>query len=157
MKILVWCSFALLTITGIFRIVQQNTLENALWLTGTWENKTPRGSVFETWSYRGGNSLSGKSYQIKEADTIIFETVTIQQENDQLLYTPTVTNQNNGKPVIFKSTYITESQLKFENPEHDFPQMITYTKITQDSLVAEISGTSKGNFRKVTFPMKKVK
>jgi hypothetical protein len=45
----------------------------------------------------------------------------------------------------------------FENPAHDFPQFISYTKITTDSLVAEISGTKNGQARKQRFPMKRIK
>lgn len=46
--------------------------------------------------------------------------------------------------------------LVFENPMHDFPQIISYTKITCDSLVAQISGEKNGQERKQAFPMKRV-
>jgi len=60
-------------------------------------------------------------------------------------------------PVRFATKTISETQLVFENPQHDFPQTISYTKITADSLVAEISGTKNGHERKQIFPMKRVK
>ena len=95
---------------------QTNHIKKAEWLIGTWENKTPKGSIYETWSKASDNELTGKSYIVKEQDTIVFE-----------------------------------------NPQHDFPQIISYTKINADSLVAEISGSKNGQELKQTFPMKRVK
>ena len=54
-------------------------IDKAMWLIGTWENKTSRGSVYESGRING-NELSGKSYAVKGADTIIFRTVQLKQE-----------------------------------------------------------------------------
>lgn len=79
------------------------------------------------------------------------------QEKEGLVYIPTVKDQNVGLPIRFALASISNSQLVFENKEHDFPQMITYTQINSDSLVAEISGVENGKERKESFPMKRVK
>lgn len=138
-------------------IKQTNDIENAEWLIGTWENKTSRGSIYETWSKTTDNEFSGKSYIVKEQDTIVFENIRLVQEQDGLFYIPTVKNQNDGLPVRFSTKTISETQLTFENPKHDFPQFISYIQISADSLVAEISGIKNGQERKQTFPMKRVK
>ena len=139
-------------------------IKKAEWLIGTWENlpdgkagKTPKGSIYETWSKTNGNEFSGKSYIVKEKDTIVFEKIRLAQEQDGLFYIPTVKNQNNGLPVRFAAKTISKTQLVFENPQHDFPQIISYTKIGADSLVAEISGIKNGQERRQTFSMKRVK
>ncbi|OPC45202.1 DUF6265 family protein [Elizabethkingia anophelis] len=132
-------------------------IDKAMWLIGTWENKTSRGSVYESWKKINGNELSGKSYAVKGADTIIFETVQLKQEGNNLYYIPTVRNQNDGKPVSFKAYTITDYKMVFGNPEHDFPQSVSYTKVNADSLVAEISGVKNGNVRHQTFPMIRLK
>lgn len=134
-----------------------NQIEKAQWLIGSWENKTPRGSIYETWSKTNDNEFSGKSYFINEKDTIVFENIQFVQEQGRLFYIPTVKNQNNGLPVRFSSKTISETQLVFENPEHDFPQIISYTKISADSLVVEILGTKNGKETKQNFPMKRLK
>lgn len=134
-----------------------HTAELPQWLVGTWENKTTRGSVYETWQNAADGELHGKSYAVKGGDTLVFETVRLAKEKDVLYYIPTVPNQNQGKAVRFKATSIKEDRLTFENPEHDFPQVITYTRISEDSLVAEISGTRQGQVRKQTFPMRRIK
>ncbi len=137
-------------------INQPTDIKKAEWLIGTWENKTPKGSIYETWSKVSDQEYSGKSYIVKEQDTMVFETIRLVQEEDELYYIPTVKNQNDDLPVRFMAKVISETQLVFENPQHDFPQVISYTKINADTLVAEISGTRNGQERKQTFPMKRV-
>ena len=134
-----------------------NDLKKAEWLIGTWENKTPKGSIYETWSQTNDHELSGKSYFVKEKDTIVFETIRIVQEPDGLFYIPTVKNQNDGLPVRFAAKTISETQLVFENAQHDFPQVISYTKNNAGALTAEISGTKNGQERKQVFSMQRIK
>jgi len=136
---------------------QTYDIKKAEWLIGTWENKSLKGSIYETWSKTNDIELSGKSYILKEKDTIVFENIRLVQETDSLFYIPIVKNQNEGLPVRFSAKTISETQLIFENPQHDFPQIISYTKINTDSLTAEISGTKNDQNCKQTFPMKRVK
>ena len=151
---LLWL-FGLLTV-GIFSGTNNHEIKNASWLIGTWENKTTRGSMYEHWAAGGSQELLGKSFILRGSDTVIFETIRLVQEGELLIYIPTVKNQNQGLPVRFPSTSVNEDQLVFENPQHDFPQKITYTRVGKDSLVAEISGIRNGKAGKQTFPMKRV-
>ena len=136
---------------------QANSIKDAEWLIGTWENSTTRGSIYETWSKTNVKMFSGKSYAIKEKDTLVFETIQLVWEQNSLYYIPTVKNQNGGLPVRFASKKISDTQLVFENLQHDFPQVISYSKMGSDSLVAEILGTKNGQERKQRFAMKRVK
>jgi hypothetical protein len=136
---------------------QTNDIKKAEWLIGTWENKTLKGSIYETWSKANDNELSAKSYIVKENDTIVFENIQLVQEQDELFYIPKVKGQNDDLPVRFTAKITTDTTMIFENPNHDFPQIISYTQINADSLVAEISGTKNGKERKQTFPMKRMK
>lgn len=138
-------------------VKQTNDIKKAEWLIGTWENETPKGSIYETWSKTNDNEFSGKSYIIKDKDTIVFENIRLVQEHNGLFYIPTVKSQNDALPIRFAAKTISKTQLVFENPQHDFPQIISYTKITSDSLVAEISGTKNGKEHKQKFPMKRLK
>jgi hypothetical protein len=132
-------------------------IKQAEWLIGTWESKTARGSLYETWTKVGDVGFSGKSYILKEKDTVVFETIQLVQEQGGVFYIPTVKNQNGGLPVRFALKNISDTALIFENPQHDFPQIISYTKISADSLMAEISGTINGQERKQAFAMRRVK
>ena len=135
---------------------QAGGIKKAEWLIGTWENKTGKGSIYETWSKVDDNAFLGKSYAVKEMDTIVFENMRLVREQNGSFYIPVVKNQNDGLPVRFAAKTITGKQLVFENAEHDFPQVISYTKISADSLVAEISGIKNGQERRQMFPMKRV-
>lgn len=140
-----------------FTIQLDRDISRADWLIGTWIQKTSKGNVYETWVRKNATTFNGKSYMLKEKDSLIFETVQLLQADSRLFYIPTVKNQNNGLPVSFKEKKISETQLIFENLEHDFPQVISYTKITPDSLLAEISGIKNGKYNTRSFPMKRVK
>lgn len=146
-----------LTALSAWSTKQTKDISKAEWLIGTWENRTPKGIIFETWSKETNVEFSGKSYIIQEKDTVVFENIRLIQGQDGLIYIPTVKNQNDDLPVHFASKVISETRLVFENPEHDFPQVISYTKINSDSLVAEISGTKDGRERRQVFAMKRTK
>ncbi|HOY12444.1 MAG TPA: DUF6265 family protein [Saprospiraceae bacterium] len=151
------CLFFCFLILCAWTIKESYEIKKVEWLIGTWENKTSRGSMYESWNKLNDSVLSGKSYIINEKDTIVFETIQIVQEENKLFYIPTVKNQNGNLPIRFAGKNITENQLIFENPDHDFPQIISYTKIGLDSLIAVISGVKNGQERKQTFAMKRVK
>ena len=122
-------------------------LEKAEWFLGEWGNVTPEGELTERWKQENDSVYLG--------DTVFAETVRLEEASGKLTYTVTVPGQNNGQPVPFKMTSATDSQLVFENPQHDFPSKIVYNKITADSIMAEISGMEKGKPASQQFAMKK--
>ncbi|MEJ5995557.1 DUF6265 family protein [Pedobacter sp. Du54] len=155
-KIFLFTVVSLLIFCG-WTATQSDSLSKAQWLIGTWENKTARGSIYETWVKKSDDEFLGKSYMKKENDTLVLEHIRLVKEANQLFYIPAVKNQNEGLPIRFGLKISSDTQLVFENPEHDFPQIISYTRINRDSLIAEISGTKNGQPRKQTFPMKKLR
>lgn len=136
---------------------QSNHIKEAGWLIGTWENKAQSGSIYETWKKTSESEFSGISYTIEQNDSVVFENIRLIQEKDSLFYVPTVINQNDGLPIRFGAKSISDMELVFENLQHDFPQIISYTRINSDSLVAEIKGVSNGKERRLVFPMKRLK
>jgi hypothetical protein len=98
----------------------------------------------------------GESYfVVGSRDTVFSEHVRLEDANGKLAYIVTVPGQNNEQPVHFEMTSSNESQVIFENPQHDFPNKIIYNKVGNDSLVAEISGIKKGKPALEKFRMKK--
>ncbi len=142
---------------NVTKIKKYSKLEEAKWLIGTWENKTKEDNLTETWSQLNDSTLSGKTTFIVGKDTIFTETIEIVQISDSILYNTKVSNQNEGRTVSFKASTLTENQIVFENSKHDFPQKITYNKISSDSLVAKISGKKDGKEALEEYPMKKNK
>lgn len=138
-------------------VKKANNIRTTDWLIGTWEHKTTKGSIYENWSKTGDNELAGKSYMLKNKDTIVFETIRLVQEKARLFYIPAVKDQNGGHPVRFEGKVISGKQMVFENQTHDFPQIISYSKIGKDSLQAEISGLKNGKPDRRNFPMRRIK
>lgn len=134
---------------------EKDKIKIANWLLGKWESKIDEGTLCETWEFLNDSTFQAKSLFIKNKDTLHFETITLQQNGEELFYNATVKGQNNDKSVPFKLTIATEKQLVFENPKHDYPQKITYTLITKDSLVTEIYGIELGKPSSEKFGMKK--
>lgn len=134
---------------------KERKIKKAEWLIGTWANESPYGNLSESWQKENDSVYRGQSFFIKGKDTIHSESIALAERNGEVFYSPTVQGQNGDKPVDFKMTAATDKQLVFENPAHDFPQKITYTKITNDSLVAEISGKQQGKPASEKFAMKK--
>lgn len=134
---------------------EKDKIKSANWLLGKWETKTADGNLSESWKQLNDSTFQGKSFFIKNKDTLHFETIILQQKGEELIYSATVKGQNNDKPVPFTITSETEKQLVFENPKHDYPQKITYTQIKKDSLVASISGVQLGKPSSEKFGMKK--
>lgn len=152
---------AIVTFTLVFssckkeETVTKGKIKMAEWLIGNWENKTDQGTLSENWEKTNDSVFHGQSYFIKKKDTLHSELVELSQKGEELIYSPVVKGQNNDLPVAFKLTSATANQLVFENLAHDFPQRISYKRITADSLLAEISGKQQGNPTSESYPMKR--
>jgi hypothetical protein len=149
----------ILVITLTFASCQKSKVVSKIvvadWLLGNWENKSPDGNLFESWKKVNDSLFIGESYFIKGKDTLHFEKIQMKQKGEILYYIATVKGQNNDKPVTFIHNDTIEKQLVFENPKHDFPQKIMYSRITKDSIAIQISGIQQGKPSSERFSMKK--
>ncbi|MCE3283382.1 MAG: hypothetical protein K0Q66_2119 [Chitinophagaceae bacterium] len=132
-------------------------IKKAQWLLGSWKSSTSHGIALESWQVASDSSFTGVSHFIQGKDTVSSESIRLVQDGNDLLYIPTVKNQNNSQPVTFRMTSSTNDQFVFENPAHEYPQKITYTRISSDSLLAVVSGKMDGKENVQQFPMRKLK
>ncbi len=132
-------------------------LEKAGWLLGNWGNTSAEGVLSESWEKTNDSVYKGESYFVVKNDTVFSESIQLEETNGKLVYVVTVPDQNDAKPVRFEMTSINNNSFVFENLQHDYPNKIVYTKITNDSLVAKIFGTQKGKPATETFAMAKLK
>lgn len=130
-------------------------LDSNSWLLGTWTDSSKMGKATETWQKENDSTYSAESFIVSEKDTIFYEQVKLEQRNNEIYMIVKTRGQNDNEAVNFKLRSENAEALAFENPQHDFPTLITYTKIKSDSLYAEISGITKGQERKIGFPFKK--
>lgn len=131
-------------------------MHTASWLEGVWSVRAGNGDTFESWRKIDDSTFAGESYVVRNEDTVVLETISLEERLGQIRYVPTVSGQNEGLPVVFTNTKFTPEELVFENREHDFPQKIHYRKVDIDSMVAEISGFFEGDSASRQFPMRKL-
>nr|WP_314835169.1 DUF6265 family protein [uncultured Flavobacterium sp.] len=136
---------------------EKDKIKLAHWLLGNWENKSVEGSLTENWEKVNDSTYKATSYFTKGKDTLHFETIRLQQKGETLTYIATVQGQNDDKPVAFNLITATDKQLVFENLKNDYPQKISYTQISKDSLVTEISGMQQGKISSEKYKMGKRK
>jgi Domain of unknown function (DUF6265) len=157
MKRLLPILLAVVVFFAAFTLANDKPIEKAQWILGRWEYIDKEGLLTEEWTKQNDSVFVGYSSYVMHGETLFEEQLRLEQRDKQLYYIPTVKNQNGGKAVEFKLTAITANSFVFENPAHDFPQTISYTHPTKDSLVAEISGTENGKFKRQQFLMVKTK
>lgn len=107
---------------------------------GTWQLENS--NTFETWE-TCDNFIAGKVIKIENGDTLFVENLRILSDKNAIYYEATVPLQNKGKAVRFKLTEQNNNKFVFENPEHDFPQKISYTFLNKKEMKAIISGGNK--------------
>lgn len=146
-----------LALTSCGKSKEVSKIVVADWLPGKWENKTADGNLLEIWKKTNDSVYDGQSFFIKGKDTLHFEAIQLKQKGENLLYVSTIRGQNNDESVTFLHNLEIEKQLVFENPKSDYPQKITYTPITKDSLVIEISGIQQGKPSSGKYSLKRIK
>lgn len=121
------------------------------WLLGHWDRTNVRAgtSAFEAWKKESDFEYSGMGVSMKGTDTTFVEKLKIEIKDNQIYYVADV--RENATPTYFKVTKITEHGFVSENPDHDFPKMISY-ELEGGILTAVISD---GGEKKMGFVFKK--
>lgn len=112
-------------------------------LQGTWkiENK----EIYEHWDQLNENTLKGLSYKVRNNQIFVSEYLEISRNQNDIIYTASVLNQNKGRAVNFKMTK-TDSTFTFENSDHDFPKKIAYQKLNDTALFVKVSAGKQDGF-----------
>ncbi len=146
--------FGILFFLVLFACKTQFELSELSWILGKWQ--VNESNSFEEWVRVDDNLYRGKGYEIRKNDTLITESINIVQNGKEVFYIPTVTDQNEGKPVEFKLVSKKAKELIFENKNHDFPQRIIYVKVGENQIDARIEGEKQGSFSEVKFKLTRV-
>lgn len=130
----------------------RRSLQSIKWILGNWQNVTPDGTLSEKWKATSDTLWTGEGSVTDTSGNVVFnEQLQLILRNDTIWYVPTVGNQNNGQPVWFMQTILTDTSVVFENLQHDFPQRIAYNKTSDTTLYAYIEGLQDGKMRKEEF------
>lgn len=117
------------------------TIAHASWISGVWigtAGTTGQTTVEERWTPSAGGSIIGISRTLRGTAMSGFEFLCIVERGGTLIYAA----MPNGRtpPTHFTLTAVTADSATFENPSHDFPKMVRYTKRPDGSLETTIAG-----------------
>ena len=98
--------------------------------------------------------MLGTSRTVRNSQTVAYEFLQIREtEAGEIEY---IAKPSGQAEAAFLMVRLSEREVVFENPSHDFPQRITYRLKAEGNLEARIEGTVNDEVRTVDFPMKRV-
>jgi hypothetical protein len=113
------------------------------WMGGTWERKTDKETVTESWLGPGNGLMVAANLTTWANGRRSFEFLRIAETPEGYSY---FASPGGKAPVEFRLKETRERRVVFENATHDFPQRVLYWR-EGDQLVARIEGTLKGKER----------
>jgi hypothetical protein len=121
------------------------------WLAGCWASEGGEPGSGEHWTSLAGETMLGTSRTVKQGKTVEFEFMELRHLSDGRL--AFIAHPSGQRTTVFPALRISESEVVFENPEHDFPQRVAYARDGESKLRARIEGNRKGTLRVIEFPM----
>ncbi|HYH44061.1 MAG TPA: DUF6265 family protein [Thermoanaerobaculia bacterium] len=132
----------------------QPSVQSLAWLAGCWASVDGEAGSGETWTAPAGGTLLGIGRTVKGGRTVAHEFLQIRENQPgQITLTALPSGQ---KEASFQLLRLTEREVVFENPQHDFPQRVLYRLTGRDQLLGRIEGRRDGEVRGVDFPLKRV-
>src|SRR5262245_35608190 len=118
------------------------TIAQVAWIAGTWSGGGGGTVLEERWTPPSGGAMLAVSRTVKGDRMVAFEFLRIVERNGGLVY---IAQPEGRPPTDFVATDVSADSATFENPSHDFPKMIKYSKKSDGTLEARISdGGQKG-------------
>ncbi|WP_438483137.1 DUF6265 family protein [Oleiharenicola lentus] len=120
------------------------------WLAGNWQLIKNGRVTDEHWMAPSGGVLLGMSRTVAKGKVVEYEFMQIRGGPEGKLFF--IAQPSGQKEAAFAAISVSETEVIFENKEHDFPQRIIYTKQADGALLAAIEGPTKtGHTRKIEF------
>jgi len=121
------------------------------WLLGSWQrvNEKEGQQTFEYWKQASNELYVGMGCTLKEGDTIWKENIELQKVGKDWNFE--VKGKGETQPTVFTLTKIEKEGFVCENPENEFPKIISYQK-SDTGLSAIISGGGSD----ITFEFKRI-
>ena len=129
-------------------------VETLGWMSGSWTTTSGGSVIEEHWTKPAGGTLIGMGRTLKGEKTAFFEFLRIETRPDGVFY---VAQPKGRPPVSFRLVEQKDGFVAFENPQHDFPQRVTYQRAAENSMVAEVSGPQGGKMVTERFEYQRMK
>jgi len=129
-------------------------LDRLAWLAGSWKREARGRTTYESWTRVGERVLEGRGSMASGEDKapVPTEDMLIVELAGEVFFIAKVAE--NKFPVAFRLTASDERSATFENPEHDFPQKVSYQLKEDGTLLAAIEGpgSAGGAARRIEYP-----
>lgn len=110
-------------------------------LAGSWFVEKGGERIEEQWSIPAGGMMLATGRTLRGGNTVLFEYLRIESTPSGVVYIA----QPRGKDATtFKLAQAAEGKVVFENPAHDFPKRISYTRRSEGTIDVRIEGESDG-------------
>jgi hypothetical protein len=131
------------------------SLKTVAWLAGEWSLERNGRVVTEVWMAPDGGTMLGMSRTVADGRTVEYEFLVLRQDATGEI--ALVAKPSGQAETTFKLIRASATEVVFENPQHDFPQRVSYTLKPDGSLLAAIEGEKNGKTRRVEFPYQRKK
>jgi hypothetical protein len=123
-------------------------------MVGCWAQPAPEGNgLREFFAPPAANMLTGLSQFWRDGQIVDFEFHRIDSSPDGPVLTP---HPRGVASVSFRPADLGVDRIVWENPEHDFPQRITYHRVAADTLVARAEAGEGPASRSIEWRMARV-
>lgn len=153
------CVVALLAAAGVVTPApvaaqEAHDLSAFHWMAGCWSGTLSNGALYEEWWMpEAGGMMPGMARMTRDGRALSFESMRIVLDGDTPVY---VAQPAGSEPTMFRLARLQDGRAFFENPEHDFPQTIIYSRPDADAPFARIEGRRDGAVRGLDFPLVRV-
>ncbi len=138
---------------------QAPNLKDFEWLLGTWKRESAKSVTLESWRKLSERTFEGEGVRRSKAtgDSVLVESLLLAEMRGEIFYLAKVAE--NRLPVAFRLTSLGGGRAVFENPEHDFPQRITYIRNADGSLLVITAGKvgGQGEAKQIEFSFQKLR
>jgi hypothetical protein len=120
-------------------------------MAGCWRGLTRSGTTIEEfYTPPSSNLVLGTTRYVRDGRVVDFEFTRIDQTDSGAVITP---HPKGVRSVSFAPKVVERNRAVWENPTHDFPQRILYTRVADDTLVARIEGRTPSGDRALEWRM----
>jgi hypothetical protein len=98
-------------------------LDRLAWMGGCWGSRDGATSADECWLDRRGDTMVGFHVDVFDDGRVFYEFLRIVADADGVAY---LASPMGAEPTAFRMVEIANSRVVFENPDHDWPQRLTY-------------------------------
>jgi len=107
------------------------------WLTGCWRMNRGATVVDERWGDMHGGMMLGTSRTVRDGRTVEYEFARITISGDTIAFHALPSGQPQAS---FAGISHSADSTVFSNPQHDFPKIVVYKRLSADSVHAWVGG-----------------